>query len=400
MLFASSTHIFFLGGVMSASKLFLPFCVSICLYLFLFLPLSGSEYACECENSYSGGTSVFEIPPPPINSQEMPSVFVLPNPQNNQEKVIRAAIDIGSGATKLRVAEVNLKTHKIERILVNESFPVQYQEHLSKSTTNTFDEEVMKSGLEAIKKSKQIALQNHAMKLVAVATASFRKAANSQKFIDQIYKETGVPIYIIDQDLEGKLAFNAVLSQGHYDPHKLVVWDIGGGSLQLTAKEDGHYLTYRGALASIEFKNLMIKDVQHKDSKQVSTPNPMSLNEIQQGVIKAREIASKVDRVFKDRIHQPGAQIVGVGNIFAYGIYPAVNKKNPYNQQDLENALKEMANQNDQQLGGGDYANVQVSNALLVLGYMQALNIPNVFVLDINNADGALLYNDFWMNGG
>lgn len=54
------------------------------------------------------------------------------------------------------------------------------------------------------------------------------------------------------------------------------------------------------------------------------------------------------------------------------------------------------ANKDDQQVGGGDYANVQVTNAILVLGYMQTLNINQMEALDINNADGALLYADFW----
>ncbi len=358
----------------------------LCLLALIFLPLVGSVSrltACECEQYIS---------------PEMPSVYLVPTPTRAPEEVVRAAIDIGSGATKLRVAEVNLRTHKIDRILINESFPVQYQEHLSKSPNNTFDDEVMQTGIDAIKKSEQIASQYHPQKIIAVATASFRKAANSQAFIDKIFKTTGVRVYVIDQELEGKLAFNAVLSQEEGDPSNLVVWDIGGGSLQLTAlNQQGGYLIYRGDIASIQFKNMVIEDIQHKNSNQVSTPNPMTASEIQQGVVKAREIAQKVDQVFKERIRQPNAHLVGVGNIFAYGIYPKVDKKSPFSQQDLSQATFGLANKTDQQLGGGDYANVQLTNAILVLGYMQALNIPQMAVLDINNADGALIYPDFWV---
>lgn len=374
-----------LGDVLMPTTKRLLFSI-ICLSIFIFLPLFGSEQhtiACECEQNLA-----------PI---EAPANVVAPSPQNAPEEVIRAAIDIGSGATKLRVAEVNLKTHKIDKILVNESFPVQYQEHLSKSANNTFDQEVMQTGIEAIKKSEQIAAQYHPQKVIAVATASFRKAANSQAFIDKIYKDTGVRVYVIDQELEGKLAFNAVLSQGNYEPQNLIVWDIGGGSLQLTAlnNQEG-YQIFRGEIASIPFKNMIIQDIQHKNINQVSTPNPMTPNEIQQGILKAREIAEKVDQVFKNRIIQQNTQVVGVGNIFAYGIYPMVGKKSPFTQQELNQATLQMANKDDQQLGGGDYANVQATNALLVLGYMQALHINQMQALDINNADGALLYNDFW----
>lgn len=377
------------------AKKMLPF---IFISLFLFLPFVSVEpytIACECEQITPEMPSVFVVPHRHYMPSERPS-FAQPR-QNVQEKVVRAAIDIGSGATKLRVAEVNLKTHKIEKILVNESFPVQYQEHLSKSPSSTFDEDLMKTGIDAIKKSKEIAMQHQAQKVIAVATASFRKAVNSQDFINRIYHETGVRVYVIDQELEGKLAFNAVLSQGNYDPSKLIVWDIGGGSLQLTAKDDGDYLISRGNIASIDFKNMVIGDIQKQDINKVSTPNPLLVSEIIKGIIKAREIAQSVDPIFKERIIQPESQIVGVGNIFAYGIYPAVGKKSPYTQQDLYKATLSMADKDDKQLGGGDYANVQVTNAIFVLGYMQALGINNVYVLDINNADGALLYDEFWL---
>ena len=172
--------------------IFLSIKTYICLSLLFFLPLLGAEQhrlACECEEN--------------LAPEQAPAVIVVSPPQKAPETVIRAAIDIGSGATKLRVAEINLKTHKIDKILVNESFPVQYQEHLSKSSNNTFDDEVMKTGITAIEKSEQIAAKYHPQKVIAVATASFRKAANSQAFIDEIYKETGVHVYVIDQELEG-----------------------------------------------------------------------------------------------------------------------------------------------------------------------------------------------------
>ena len=378
------------------------FFATVLLFLGFFLPLNNIYsqqpwMACECEQHYGPSElpSLFVEPRFPHVEKELPPAVVVQPPQ--PVKVIRAAIDIGSGATKLRVAEVNLKTHKIEKILINESFPVQYQEQLSKNANNSFDEQVMLVGLDAIKKSKQIAMENGAQKVIAVATASFRKAENSQAFIDKIYQETGVRVFVIDQELEGMLAFNAVLAQENYDPAHLIVWDIGGGSLQKTAKhpvED--YQIYRGETASIHFKNMIVNDIQLKNINVVTTPNPMTAEEIHKGVLKARELAQDVDQIFKDRILQPNAQIVGVGNIFAYGIYPIVGKKSPFTQQELYEATMNMAHKDDKQLGGGDYANVQLSNAILILGYMQALNIQKMDILDINNADGALLYADFW----
>lgn len=183
-----------------------------------------------------------------------------------EETVIRAAVDIGSGATKLRIAQVNVKNQKIEKILVDEAFTVHYQEHLEKSATKSFDDAVMQTGLDSLKKSAEIAKQYHVQKVIAVATAAFRNAANADQFIQKIEKETGIKIYIIDQDLEGKLAFEAALNQMPVEATDLVVWDIGGGSFQLTMQnKDGSYEIYRGHMASVPFKNKVIKEIQLKD---------------------------------------------------------------------------------------------------------------------------------------
>lgn len=374
--------------------------------LLAFLPVlayAQSPIACECDQ-YQVPVEVPSIivqppvqpsvvPPQPQPAPSTPSVA----PPVTQAETVRAAIDIGSGATKLRVAEVNIKDHKIDRILVNESFPVHYQEHLMKSGNNTFDDQVMQQGIDAIKKGVALAKQNHAERVIAVATASFRKAANADAFIERIYKETGVPVFIIDQDLEGILAYNAVLTLGKYDPPKLIVWDIGGGSLQLIATDNqGRHAVFRGNLASIPFKNMIIQSIQRKDILQNLTPNPMSVSDIEQAISRARETAGKVDQLYKDLIGQSDVKVVGVGNIFAYGIYPMVGKKSPFTQEELHKALLNLANKNDQEVGGGDYANVQVSNAALVLGYMQGLGIQQMEALDVNNADEAMLYNEFW----
>jgi exopolyphosphatase / guanosine-5'-triphosphate,3'-diphosphate pyrophosphatase len=307
--------------------------------------------------------------------------------------VVRAAIDIGSGATKLRVAEVDKTTNKIVKILANISYPTHYQEHLEKSATKTFDNEIMKQGLHAIKASKEIAQNYHADQVVAVATAAFRNAANSQEFMNEIWDETGVKVYVIEQELEGKLAFEAASAQFNGDLSDLIVWDIGGGSLQLTMLDPyarGELKVFLGHQASVYFKNHMIEEIQNKSRDNASTPNPMTLEQIQKGVSDARWTAESVDQIFKAKIQNPKTTIIGVGNIFASGIHPH------FTQQELSDALMLLAGKTDEEVGGGPFANVAVTNAIMVLGFMQALGIQEMQIKDINNADGAILYPEFW----
>lgn len=314
--------------------------------------------------------------------------------------VIRAAIDIGSGATKLKIAEINLNTRKIEKILVNENFPVQYEEELEESSDNAFNEQVMSTGLDALKKSKEIALKYNAQNVIAIATASFRKAVNAQEFIDRVYKETGIRIHIIDQDLEGILAFEATASQVKTPAEDLIVWDIGGGSFQFSALgPEGTIHVYRGTEASIPFKNHVIKTIKMEDPHHISTPNPLDPIDIKDAEYNARQTARKVDTFFKSKICDRKTKVIGIGNIFAYRIYPLIGKKDSFTQRELYKEVENLAGKTDKDLGNDPYVNVSVTNPILVLGFMQALKIDKMDVMDINNADGALLYSAFWDEG-
>ncbi len=342
-----------------------------------------------------------------LKSYLLTSLFILPilslsgsiNPTTPSEHVIRAAIDIGSGATKLKVAKINLKTQKIDQVLVNESFSVQYHEELEKSSEGVFNETVMQTGLEALKKSLEIAQKHQAEKVVAVATASFRKAANVQEFIDKIYAETGIKVYIIDQHLEGVLGFQATTAQLPTDPKNVVVWDIGGGSYQFTTlNTKGEIVVHRGLDASIPFKNHVIKEIKQEDPNTISTPNPLSRLQLYRAQNHAVDLSKKISDVFKQKIYHPQTKVVGIGNIFAYGVHPLVDKKTTFTQKDLHDKIQQLEGKKDRDLGSSAYVNVAVTNPVLVLGFMQTLGIHEMDIIDVNNADGALLYPAFWDN--
>jgi len=310
---------------------------------------------------------------------------------------IRAALDIGSGATKLRVAEVDLKTSQIVNILESKSFTTPYQEKLSKSSEGVFDHDVMEIGLNSLKESVEIAKKYGAEKVIAVATAAFRKAKNSETFIQKIYEETGIEVNVIDQGLEGELAFKAVQSQLGVPPADLVVWDIGGGSLQLTTVDPkGELIIYRGNEASTPFKNFVIEEIQDKKISHINSPNPLNVKEIMQANAHAQRLAQKVDRVIKDKINAPQTIIVGVGNIFGYQLTSMFDNQKSFTRDGLVGAVADLAGKSDRDVGGGDFANVYVTNAALILGFMEGLDINQMQITDINPADGAFFYAPFW----
>lgn len=317
-------------------------------------------------------------------------------PSTNPEGEIRAALDIGSGATNLKIAKVDPESGKIITQIFEQSIRVPYQKQLEQSTNNTFDEGVMKEGIESIKTLKATAETYHVKNIVAVATAAFRKASNANEFAKMIEQETGVKIRIINQDEEGILAFRGALALTPIAPEKAVVWDIGGGSMQLTTlSPEGTYLVDKGTTASVPFKNAVIEQILHKDLTVVQNPNPLTNEEITASVSLAGTFANDISAPIAEKIKQPGTEVIAVGNLFNYGVKPLVNDPIVREEQ-LQKAVTELAGQTFKEISESSLAEVAATNPVLVLGYMKALDIKQVEVVNVNNTDGALTYPPYW----
>lgn len=311
--------------------------------------------------------------------------------------VIRAAIDIGMGGPKLQIAEVDLHTNKIVKTLYTQRYFVNFYDNVSKNADAQLTLNIMEEGLKAFKDAVETAKFFNPNDIVAIATASFRSAVNGIQFANDIQNATGIKVHIVDQNLEGKLAFQAVLSKIDVDDGKLVVWDVGGGSIQfITKASDGSYSIDCGEEGVGAFKDHIIENIQNRNTQYFKSPNPMTSQNIIQATAYARNLAKKVDRVFKDKINISTTTIVGAGSVFGFGIAGLLSNKTTFSVEDLDIVVQTLAGKTDADLGGGDYAFCEGSNAVLVLGFMQTLNIKQMHIINVNNADGAMTYQPFW----
>ncbi|MGE0671233.1 MAG: Ppx/GppA phosphatase family protein [Parachlamydiales bacterium] len=316
------------------------------------------------------------------------------------EHAVRAAVDIGMGGPKLHVAEVDLNTHRIVRSLYTERFFVNFYRGISQDADSRLSSDIMRQGLAAFKQALELARLYNAEGVAAIATASLRSAANGEQFAQLIENETGIKVHIVDQNLEGKLTFEAVLAQMDVDAEHLVVWDIGGGSTQwITVDSDGTHLVGCGEEGSGAFRDFIIEAIQYRNVKEFTTPNPMSAEEIVQAEAHAYSLAGKVERRFKEKLADPRTIVVGAGNVFGYGILTMMDGKSPFSLEELDAVVLGLENKTDDDFGGGDYAFCEGSNTILVYGLMRGLGIKQMQVIPVNNADGALVYRPFWKSG-
>jgi len=304
----------------------------------------------------------------------------------------RAVFDIGSGSTRIVVAKVDSCRNKLVEVLRTGKEAVLYKVDLDASTTMTFSKKIIEEGGAKIKKLLTLASDVHKENIRAVATAAFREANNSRDAVEYIKKATGVEIRILSQQDEAIVGYMAVLSSGKELDENSVIWDIGAASMQLIYKKND-YETYLGSMASVPFKNEIIRRILGKDPRTTTTPNPLG-KLAHDAVVLARNFAKNT--LPPNFIFKTPPKVFGVGGVHFHSVAEKCELKERYSVSMLEKCLEKRSNFTDAQLGEPEYAATEVSNLALVLGFMQAMHFDEVVPINVNNAHGVFIYSKLW----
>ena len=146
-----------------------------------------------------------------------------------------AAIDAGSNAIRLVVARAT-SPQQIE-ILDNERAAVRLGHHAF--TRRMLDAKTIARAVRAFRGFRR-AMDRHNVKAYrAVATAAAREARNSRKLLERIRRKTGIEIDVITGEEEAQLVCNAVQWALGKGVQPRVIFDLGGGSLELNFFQRG-----------------------------------------------------------------------------------------------------------------------------------------------------------------
>src|SRR5579863_9235715 len=74
----------------------------------------------------------------------------------------------------------------------------------------------------------------------AVATSAVRDATNQAEFLSRASAALGTPVEIISGREEARLIHQGVMSRWAQPDKRVLIVDIGGGSAEIIASEDGH----------------------------------------------------------------------------------------------------------------------------------------------------------------
>jgi len=315
--------------------------------------------------------------------------------------VNRALFDIGSGATKFKLVQVDTCKHKILQTYFKKDVSVPYQESLNNAKDGNFSPEVIQLGFDTLKalkaKAEGVAPIDEAFGL---ATAAFRKAKNGPAVLEKFEQGLGISIEIISQEMEAILGLrSARFSEKDSANKHILVWDIGGGSQQIITDTHQDGLVYvGGGMGAETFEKMLIEIIKNNDSSIVESPNPIGPDNIQPAIQLAHTLVSfpakNSLRIFQyEQNYNP--KVIGIGSVHK-SILKLVNpRKTSYKKADLLQAATRYSSKSDAELIQmgikPDFVDHEVSNMIFVYAVMDTFNINEVHVMNVNPIDALII---------
>lgn len=202
--------------------------------------------------------------------------------------VRRAAFDLGSGFTKLLVADVDTTRGIIVgKPVFQMEMPMRFKFDVQQQPDGRLSEKIQNEGLALLGRMMHIARKNGAVQGAGVGTNVFRIAPNGPAYLQRIRKHLNLNIEVVDQDQETRLGLATAQAQGA--PINSASWDSGAGSFQIAARDSTCTEEKVSELATCDLKVYahdgigvasvfkLLNDIKHNEAD--ATPNPVSKRE-------------------------------------------------------------------------------------------------------------------------
>jgi exopolyphosphatase / guanosine-5'-triphosphate,3'-diphosphate pyrophosphatase len=145
------------------------------------------------------------------------------------ERMLCAAIDIGSNTTRVLVAEP--QEGVLRKVLEQRAYT--RIDKASKRKGKIVPEKIAELA-DVVDTQVRLAQELDAEAIRVVATAAIREAKNTSEVVAEITRVSGLSVDVLSEQEEGKLAFlGASKTLGHPVDGELAVVDVGGGSSEI-----------------------------------------------------------------------------------------------------------------------------------------------------------------------
>jgi exopolyphosphatase/guanosine-5'-triphosphate,3'-diphosphate pyrophosphatase len=147
-----------------------------------------------------------------------------------------AVLDVGSNTVHLLIVDAYAGAAPIPAL------SQKYELRLAEQLKNDGDlkKSSVKSLIEVLQECNKFIEDHDCDELLAFATSAIRESKNSDSILEKIKTETGIDLQVLDGEHEAILTFLAVRRWFGWSSGRLLVADIGGGSLEVAIGADEH----------------------------------------------------------------------------------------------------------------------------------------------------------------
>lgn len=146
-----------------------------------------------------------------------------------------AAVDIGANSVRLKIAELSRRKLKV----IHEDREVT---RLGESVfrNNTLAPDAMAQTVKVLTRFYRATQKFRAEQVRVVSTSPLRDSKNSRAFLEWVKSAVGWKVEIISGLEEGRLIHLGILSNVRIENKDVLLFDLGGGSCEITISEHGH----------------------------------------------------------------------------------------------------------------------------------------------------------------
>ena len=325
----------------------------------------------------------------------------------------RAAFDIGSGMSKMQVSDIDLATGRVLATQFAEEREVLFAADWKASgQASELSEAIRARGLGVLGDLRAIAEELGATEMRGVATEVFRKASNGSAYLAQVELQLGLNAEVIAQTEEARLGWLtavAGLEEG-VDSSKVVAWDSGGGSFQVSARPDGdEVVCFNGSWGStVATECLMTKVQKVAYAGGESSPNPVSMAHAQELIVAIKATMEPAPGWLGELLES--GQVVGIGGetcIFRLAsevsglLAPRAGGLGTVSlsREAVAAAIDSAVEKTDAELGAFMQHQMVVPKLCLTFAVMEHLEIASLKYQPANGSCAGLLVHDFYWGG-
>ena len=143
-------------------------------------------------------------------------------------------LDIGSNTVHLLLVDAHYGAAPTPASKMK--IPLRLSEHLT--PTGDVDDEAVNALIGFIRNGQRLSEDMGATEMMAFATSAIREAGNGEEVLRRLREETGIAVEVLSGEDEARMTFLAVRRWFGWSTGRLLVIDIGGGSLELASGID------------------------------------------------------------------------------------------------------------------------------------------------------------------